>query len=646
MSASARDAQPRSDQRRRKRRTPTAHTPEPRQIVSGAGQPLDPGVRRELEQRLGHDLSRVRLHTDRDSAALTELLGADAVTVGTDVFFAEGAYRPDTADGQRLLTHELLHTVQAPHALGTLRAGRDLGAVSLPYEPMEREAEAGAAHATTEAAVTPTPAATPGWLRYATVDADRNRTERLDPATLVDRLTADIIRSLRGDPADASGRVRLQLARFSPEVEESVLGRLEQRLPTPDWERVVDLVDDVEENGSLGPGSTEAPAPVEDFIEQWQRDREREEQAERDDRERDEAVEGDAEQREQASEEQDAAAQQSTAAAPSTTGAAGGGAASPGAEGREDEAEQEPEEEEEEQQDEEAAEEEDEEQEQEEEEGEEDEEQEQEEEPEEEQPAEEREIAGADRALAATAGPPGDTAPPSVLRPAGDEQPQSTTEPTAAEQSATASEPATSEQRAPERPSAWDTELKPDDFLPSSDLDVSGVPTADQLEPGSSAQPNMPSFPEPPATKADEVQAERDREDAAEATGDPDAEPQGLPEAASEAEAVAPAPEAQPEPEPEPEPEPDSEPEQSVEQEVGPDPTTLSTATNAEPEPAAPAPEPEPEPEPETPDPTPVPPTPEPEPAAEPEPEREPEPEPPAGRVPEPAAETRMPPAP
>lgn len=135
-----------AEQRRRKRRERAAknRVPEPKDIVSGAGQPLDVGVRRELEEQLGHDFSRVRLHTDRDAGVLTDLLGADAVAVGQDIFFREGAFRPGTSDGQRLLAHELLHTVQNPEGLGALRAGRDLGTVSLPQQAAEREAEAGA----------------------------------------------------------------------------------------------------------------------------------------------------------------------------------------------------------------------------------------------------------------------------------------------------------------------------------------------------------------------------------------------------------------------------------------------------------------------------------------------------------------------
>ncbi|WP_069169417.1 eCIS core domain-containing protein [Streptomyces griseus] len=242
----------RSDQvdRRRKRKERAAtRAPEPRNIVSGAGQPLDLSVRRELEEQFGHDFGRVRLHTDRDAGVLTELLGADAVAVGQDIFFREGAYRPGTPDGRRLLAHEVLHTVQNPHGLGTLRAGRDLGAVSLPQQAMEREAESAAQESVRDGqpgTLITEGQATPGWLRYATVDADRMRAERMDPETVVDRLVNGVLRSLRGDPADASGRVRLQLARMPAELQDTVLDALETRLPTPAHDRLVDLVDEVD----------------------------------------------------------------------------------------------------------------------------------------------------------------------------------------------------------------------------------------------------------------------------------------------------------------------------------------------------------------------------------------------------------------
>ncbi|WP_328883342.1 eCIS core domain-containing protein [Streptomyces sp. NBC_00299] len=273
-----------AEQRRRKRkeRAAKSRTPEPKDIVSGAGQPLDPGVRRELEERLGHDLSRVRLHTGRDAGQLTELLGADAVAVGQDVFFREGAFKPGTDEGRRLLAHELLHTVQNPHGLGALRAGRELGAVSLPQQAIEREAEAAARDLVEQ----PEPAAaeqvdveqgqaTPGWLRYATVDADQRRMEQLDPATVVDRMANTLLRSLRGDPEDRSGRVRLQLARMAPQVQDIVLDRLELRLPTPVIDRLVLAVEETEQAGPLPSDAAAAPLAVPGAVEEVEEERER-----------------------------------------------------------------------------------------------------------------------------------------------------------------------------------------------------------------------------------------------------------------------------------------------------------------------------------------------------------------------------------
>ncbi|MFC9944565.1 eCIS core domain-containing protein [Streptomyces pratensis] len=262
----------RSDQdgkRRKRKERAASRAPEPKNIVSGAGHPLDLGVRRELEEQLGHDFSRVRLHTGRDAGTLTEMLGADAVAVGQDIFFREGAYRPGTQDGRRLLAHELLHTVQNPHGLGALRAGREPGEVSLPQQTIEREAETSAQEAVRDGEPSERieeGRATPGWLRYATVDADRNRLEQLDPATLVDRLANGLLRSLRGDPADLSGRARWELARLAPQLRESVLDRLENRLLTSEYDRLLGLAEEAE-TGPAGFTSGDVPAPETDLFE-------------------------------------------------------------------------------------------------------------------------------------------------------------------------------------------------------------------------------------------------------------------------------------------------------------------------------------------------------------------------------------------
>ncbi|MGW0209342.1 eCIS core domain-containing protein [Streptomyces sp. NPDC003233] len=275
----------------------SARTPEPKEIISGAGHPLDPGIRRELEARLGHDFSRVRVHTDEDSAALADLVGADAVTVGQEIFFRAGTFRPGTEDGRRLLAHELLHTVQAPDQPGRLRAGRDFGGVSLPTDAVEQQAEQGARSADggrTE--VTRDSSATPGWLRYARVDADRLRSERLDPATLVDRLTAGILRSLRGDPTDSSGRVRKQLIRFAPELEQAVLAKLELRLPSSDYQRVLDLAEQASDVPE-GMDTPLTPVPVTDTVDRIEAEHDQDDVRERDHREaeqgpRDDSPEG------------------------------------------------------------------------------------------------------------------------------------------------------------------------------------------------------------------------------------------------------------------------------------------------------------------------------------------------------------------
>ncbi|WDV49888.1 DUF4157 domain-containing protein [Streptomyces coeruleorubidus] len=280
--------------RKRKERAAKNRAPEPKNIVSGAGQPLDAGVRRELEEQLGHDLGSVRLHTDRDASALTGMLGADAVAVGQDIFFGEGQYQPGTQQGRALLAHELLHTIQHPFASGTLAAGRDLGQVSAPHEAAERAAEDSAqAVARGEQAPEIAPeASTPAWMRYTTVHADRNRLEHLDPATLVDRLANTVIRSLRTDPTDSAQRVRASLAPLSEELQERVLDRLEHRLLTSEHDFVVDLVTEIDEDGRAESEATArqrgllAPEVEEDTAEDVQAERDREQEAAQEEQQR------------------------------------------------------------------------------------------------------------------------------------------------------------------------------------------------------------------------------------------------------------------------------------------------------------------------------------------------------------------------
>lgn len=78
----------------------------------GAGRPLGGDSRGFFEPRFGRDLRDVRVHTDPSAARLASDLGAQAFTVGRDIYFAEGRYQPGTDSGRSLLAHELTHTVQ------------------------------------------------------------------------------------------------------------------------------------------------------------------------------------------------------------------------------------------------------------------------------------------------------------------------------------------------------------------------------------------------------------------------------------------------------------------------------------------------------------------------------------------------------
>jgi hypothetical protein len=80
--------------------------------LNSPGQPLDPDTRTFMEQRLDHDFGNVRVHTDHPASESARAVNALAFTLGRDVVFAPGQYRPESDPGRRLLAHELTHVVQ------------------------------------------------------------------------------------------------------------------------------------------------------------------------------------------------------------------------------------------------------------------------------------------------------------------------------------------------------------------------------------------------------------------------------------------------------------------------------------------------------------------------------------------------------
>jgi hypothetical protein len=106
-------------------------------LAHGSGRALDGAMSRQLEPAYGEPLGDVRVHVGDHADALARAVSARAFTVGSDVFFASGEYRPGTHGGDALIAHEVAHVVQQ----------RDMPAsgpltVSQPGDALEREADA------------------------------------------------------------------------------------------------------------------------------------------------------------------------------------------------------------------------------------------------------------------------------------------------------------------------------------------------------------------------------------------------------------------------------------------------------------------------------------------------------------------------
>lgn len=111
------------------------------EVLDSPGQPLDSQSRSLFEPRFHHDFSRVQVHTDDKAAESAKAVNALAYTAGQDIVFNHSQYRPNSAEGRRLLAHELAHAVQqrgqgtTPHTLENSNL-----ALGSPDHSSEREA--------------------------------------------------------------------------------------------------------------------------------------------------------------------------------------------------------------------------------------------------------------------------------------------------------------------------------------------------------------------------------------------------------------------------------------------------------------------------------------------------------------------------
>jgi hypothetical protein len=140
LQAEAQPSRPDEDERLQAEAQPgatpavSAETASGIQSLRGRGHSLQERSRSFFEPRFGFDLREVKIHHDSEAGRLANDVRARAFTIGRDVVFGAGQYRPDTADGMRLIAHELTHVVQQS---GTSSAPRGSVAETISRTPHE-----------------------------------------------------------------------------------------------------------------------------------------------------------------------------------------------------------------------------------------------------------------------------------------------------------------------------------------------------------------------------------------------------------------------------------------------------------------------------------------------------------------------------
>lgn len=105
---------------------------------ASSGESLPADLQGHLEAALGTGLDGVCVHAGSESSRAAKAIGANAYTEGQDIHFAAGKYDPGSGDGQRLIAHEVAHTVQQFGASASRQAKPE---ISSPGDAHEREAD-------------------------------------------------------------------------------------------------------------------------------------------------------------------------------------------------------------------------------------------------------------------------------------------------------------------------------------------------------------------------------------------------------------------------------------------------------------------------------------------------------------------------
>lgn len=100
----------------------SSHTPaHVLNVLGSGGSSLDLQTRSFFEPRFGYDLSSVQIHTGDAAAESAQVFQARAYTLGNNIVFGYGEFKPDLESGKYLLAHELAHVVQQSGSTNSIR---------------------------------------------------------------------------------------------------------------------------------------------------------------------------------------------------------------------------------------------------------------------------------------------------------------------------------------------------------------------------------------------------------------------------------------------------------------------------------------------------------------------------------------------
>lgn len=134
--------------------------------LASPGHALEPALRQDMEQRFGHDFTRVRVHADAAADTSARDVNALAYTVGQDMVFGSGQYAPGTATGRHLIAHELTHVVQQTGSSGEPSAGSAQTLHRYRRKGKDTIAFEGADETLTDAKTQP-------WVEHIDIDFDK-----------------------------------------------------------------------------------------------------------------------------------------------------------------------------------------------------------------------------------------------------------------------------------------------------------------------------------------------------------------------------------------------------------------------------------------------------------------------------------------